>query len=450
MPELSPLLSLPYLLPSQAQKHVTHNEALEILDASTQIAVAGRTANAPPPGPVEGDRHLVGSAPTGAWAGQAGRLAVLTNGGWRFVAPQAGWLIWVEDEATLWLHDGATLILPLAGTLADGDVTLLGVNAAADATNRLTVRAPATLFNAEGGSHNLKINKDAATDTASLLFQTGFSGRAEIGTTGSDALAVKVSANGTAWTTALSVNATTGLVSGQAVTQSATDSTAGRLIKTGDYGLGGVAPLILNAGVTDNSISPGLYAYSTSSGSSGGPSGSTIGTLLHVRRAAGGGESQLFFVEAATGGGITVGETWSRVRTTGAWTNWNRQFGQRNILGTVSQASGVPTGALIERGSNANGEFVRFADGLQVCTRVNLTTPNASTALGSLFRSADVAWTYPAAFAVAPVVTGNVDDIDVMLSAGVPSTTAVTLRAIAAVTKAAAQTLRVVAVGRWF
>jgi hypothetical protein len=39
-----------------------------------------------------------------------------------------------------------------------------------------------------------------------------------------------------------------------------------------------------------------------------------------------------------------------------------------NVLGTVSQLEGVPTGAIIERGSNANGEYVRFADGTQVCT----------------------------------------------------------------------------------
>ena len=44
-------------------------------------------------------------------------------------------------------------------------------------------------------------------------------------------------------------------------------------------------------------------------------------------------------------------------------------YGRTNILGTVSQSGGVPTGAVIERDSNANGEFVRFADGTQICTR---------------------------------------------------------------------------------
>ena len=40
-----------------------------------------------------------------------------------------------------------------------------------------------------------------------------------------------------------------------------------------------------------------------------------------------------------------------------------------NLLGTVNQSGGVPTGAVIQRGSNANGEFVRLADGTQICTR---------------------------------------------------------------------------------
>lgn len=47
-------------------------------------------------------------------------------------------------------------------------------------------------------------------------------------------------------------------------------------------------------------------------------------------------------------------------------------FNKTNILGTVSQVGGVPTGAIIERGSNANGEYVKFADGTMICT--GLTT----------------------------------------------------------------------------
>jgi hypothetical protein len=56
-------------------------------------------------------------------------------------------------------------------------------------------------------------------------------------------------------------------------------------------------------------------------------------------------------------------------------------YAQGNILGTVSQSGGVPTGAIIERGSNANGEFVKYADGTLICTFVtpSVTLQNTAT-----------------------------------------------------------------------
>jgi hypothetical protein len=126
-------------------------------------------------------------------------------------------------------------------------------------------------------------------------------------------------------------------------------------------------------------------------------------------------------------------------------------FRRGNVLGAVSQASGVPTGAIIERGSNANGEFVRYADGTLICTRTNLSAANANAAVGSLFRSANVTWTFPAAFAAAPSVSGDVDDPDSwMATAAAPGTTSASLRVMAAVTKAAALNFRAIAIGRWF
>jgi len=51
----------------------------------------------------------------------------------------------------------------------------VGVNAAADATNKLSVASEAVLFNHAGGGHQLKLNKASTTDTASLLFQSNWS-----------------------------------------------------------------------------------------------------------------------------------------------------------------------------------------------------------------------------------------------------------------------------------
>ena len=73
----------------------------------------------------------------------------------------------------------------------------------------------------------------------------------------------------------------------------------------------------------------------------------------------------------------------------------------RDILGTVSQSGGVPTGAFIERGDNANGEYVRFADETQICWQTITGMEQAiATAAGSLFvMDAEQIWNYPKAFA---------------------------------------------------
>ncbi|MDA1378672.1 hypothetical protein PCI56_00920 [Plesiomonas shigelloides subsp. oncorhynchi] len=74
------------------------------------------------------------------------------------------------------------------------------------------------------------------------------------------------------------------------------------------------------------------------------------------------------------------------------------KYSQGNIVGSVSQSGGVPTGAIIQRGSNVNGEFVRFADGTQICTRYSVTNiqigpngrVNASTAVAAAFHGIDI------------------------------------------------------------
>ena len=91
MPDDTTILSLPLILPAQAQKHVTHNEALVKLDLMVQLAVINRTLTTPPPLPSIGDRHIVASGATGAWVGQAGRIALFTQAGWQFTQALPGW-----------------------------------------------------------------------------------------------------------------------------------------------------------------------------------------------------------------------------------------------------------------------------------------------------------------------------------------------------------------------
>lgn len=169
--------------------------------------------------------------------------------------------------------------------------------------------APAVLFTHAGAGQQLKLNKAAATDTASLLFQSGWTGHAEMGLAGNNAFSIKVSPDGATWATGLAL--------------------------AGD----GSAALL---------------------------DGVTIGGHAALHRG--------------------------------------------NLLGNVSQSGGVPTGAVIETGSNADGQYVRFADGTQICT-ASVTLAHGAAAWCGL------TWTYPAAFAAVPVTTGSVDFDEVAANA---------------------------------
>ncbi|MBL0372443.1 DUF2793 domain-containing protein [Rhizobium sp. KVB221] len=200
MSEETTNLVLPYIMPSQAQKHITHNEALKRLDALVQLVIQS-AATSPPVSPAEGQCHAVLASPTGAWTGKAGRIAFFADGAWVFVVPRQGWTAWFADSGHQKVWDG-TAWQDLPAPAIDA-VAKLGINASADTTNRLTVSAPASLFNNAGNGHQIKINKAAPGDTASLLYQTGWSGRAEMGLAGADDFEIKVSPDGSTWKSAL-------------------------------------------------------------------------------------------------------------------------------------------------------------------------------------------------------------------------------------------------------
>lgn len=202
----SQILSLPYILPAQAQKHVTHNEAIKALDVLVQLSVLNRDQTTPPAAPSEGDRHLVAAGASGIWVGQDNNLAAYLGGAWVFFTAGLGWQAYVQAEALVFTYDGS------GWNIALQNLPFLGINTTADTTNRLAVAADATLLSHAGGGHQLKINKNAAPDTASLLFQSGWSGRAEMGLAGGDDFSIKVSVDGSSFQTALSIDRSTGAV----------------------------------------------------------------------------------------------------------------------------------------------------------------------------------------------------------------------------------------------
>lgn len=205
--ETTHTLKLPYIMAAQAQKHVTHNEALRMLDAIVQLSVLDKDLTLPPGSPSEGDRYIVSGSASGDWAGQGDAIAAWQDGAWAFYAPATGWRAWIEDEGTLFVFDGTEWIAAMTGGSASVNPTpLVGVNATADATNRLSVASDASLFNHDGSDHRQKINKASAGDTASQLYQSAFSGRAEIGLTGDDDFHFKVSPNGSTFYEAIEIN----------------------------------------------------------------------------------------------------------------------------------------------------------------------------------------------------------------------------------------------------
>lgn len=129
-------LALPLLAPAQAQKEMTHNEALALLDAVVQPVVVAVAPTSVPSSPVPGQAWIVGPSPTGGWSGQGDALAVWTAGGWRFVAPVEGMTVWSVTESIVFRRAGPAWVAgALTGrTLALDGVQVVGARAAAIAT----------------------------------------------------------------------------------------------------------------------------------------------------------------------------------------------------------------------------------------------------------------------------------------------------------------------------
>lgn len=124
MPLQTDRLSLPLLAVAQAQKEMTHNEALVLLDALVQPVVVAVAPATVPATPVPGQVWIVGTGATGEWTGHDGALAAWTAGGWRFVAPRDGMTVWSLADAMCVRRTATTWI---TGTLAGSALILNGV-----------------------------------------------------------------------------------------------------------------------------------------------------------------------------------------------------------------------------------------------------------------------------------------------------------------------------------
>lgn len=186
-----------------------------------------------------------------------------------------------------------------------------------------------------------------------------------------------------------------GIVTIDTVTK-ATDITANRVLKVGDFGVGVIMPGIMDA---NDAIVPGLYG-GPGAGGLNYPGSNTIYGFLRVE----GARSSAQLMQVASYIDTQYVRYTADLGVT--WTPWRLIYNQGTILGTVSQAAGVPTGAVIERGSNANGAYVKFTDGTMICSfSVNYNATTAAS--GSIYTSPENTATFPAAFSNIPQCSGN-------------------------------------------
>jgi hypothetical protein len=123
----TPNLGLPTLAQGQAQKEITHNEALLQLDALVQASVRSRVLATPPPGPANGERWIVPQGASGAWAGQADRIALWRENAWAFFIPANGWRVQVEDERLAVVWSDSAWRDRIVGTANGGAIRLVAI-----------------------------------------------------------------------------------------------------------------------------------------------------------------------------------------------------------------------------------------------------------------------------------------------------------------------------------
>lgn len=210
MHNLSPNLSLPFLLPNQAQKHITLNDALSLLDALAQLVVINDGLTVPPSAPAEGDCHVVGAQAIGFWADKDAQIASWRNSGWAFLTPQIGWRAYCvsQQDIIVYTQSGWTATSDISSVTNEFDALNVGPGAAADTSNRFHLKSNSSLFDNVTGSHQLKVNKDESSKTASIVFQTDHVGHAEIGLVQDDRLAFKSSVDGQTWQTVAHIDPT--------------------------------------------------------------------------------------------------------------------------------------------------------------------------------------------------------------------------------------------------
>ncbi len=206
----TPNLNFPLVQAAQSQKHVTVNQSLQFLDAILHLSVESRNTTSPPEFPENGERYLIPSGATGDWTNHTSEIAIWQDNIWIFILPKTGWRVWAEDEAIMLVWtSGSWQAVPVSATEIH-NLMQLGINAQADTNNKLYVKSDNITFETENQDIRCILNKDSASDTASVIMQSGATGHVEIGLTDDNDLHIKTSTDGSNWVDTLTINHTSG------------------------------------------------------------------------------------------------------------------------------------------------------------------------------------------------------------------------------------------------
>lgn len=225
MPETTNL-SISLVEQNQSQKEVTVNEAISVIDAIMNCGAISNNVNTPPDSPVPGSVYIIGNNASGEWENHNYQIAYF-QGIWKFIQPNEGISLWVNDEDCLYVFDGTEwrTLLTSGGNnspdledfyftdLAKNDVLQytgssfinkpyisnipsVSVNTDLDANNKLSVRSNSVLFASESDNIRVNINKNSENSVSSVIFSDNFSAKAEFGLIGDNDLQFKVSFDG--------------------------------------------------------------------------------------------------------------------------------------------------------------------------------------------------------------------------------------------------------------
>lgn len=190
------------------------------------------------------------------------------------------------------------------------------------------------------------------------------------------------------------------------ITTSTTDATPGRLLRVQDFGIG--AEAVPNINDFANNIGSGVYYSFTQGHPSATPNGPPASSSGAMSVLALGGLSSSYkaFLAIQNNSNGSGQKTYVGAKGAAGAPTWREVYTNVSLLGAVSQSGGVPTGAVIERGSNSNGEYVRYADGTQICWGVASEALLCTAVVGNGFQSPGTSnFIFPIGFASPPRVS---------------------------------------------